>query len=195
MGSDLDQLRSLYVDVARISFNEFRNESPKEDFYAFGLYSDDGAMTVVPVANTESSFDRHIRSCIQKAGSASAERRFYYRYTPDEWAYRGVPTVASLELQKASNLHDQLLNGIHEDEFPEFKRLLFAMMTGVLKELDQSSFFGTGNTRQKITLLSWVSNSHDAEDLRRDSVEFLNPTGVCEQFFAADDAAMDDESA
>ena len=57
---DFSALRGEIMDAARRAFEALMRNHPNERFYAFALYSDDGAMTVAPAANSEEAFRRKI---------------------------------------------------------------------------------------------------------------------------------------
>src|SRR5690606_1777673 len=78
----LDDLQASIRDAARHVFTRLRGQHPDETFYAFALYTDDGAMTVVPAANSEEG----LAAALEKA-QADPEERSYYRWATAEWAY------------------------------------------------------------------------------------------------------------
>ena len=55
---DFPRLRREIKEAARRAFETIANNHPNEQFYAFALYSDDGAMTVVPATNSEEALRR-----------------------------------------------------------------------------------------------------------------------------------------
>lgn len=48
-----DEFVRLIKESAKRCFSELRSANPEEKFCAFALYSDEGAMTVCPSANTD----------------------------------------------------------------------------------------------------------------------------------------------
>lgn len=76
MSVDFTQLGAAVREAAEKAFAEVRTAHPNECFYAFTLYTDDGAMTIEPAANTEEAFER-------KAAPHPKEAS-YYRWATGE---------------------------------------------------------------------------------------------------------------
>jgi hypothetical protein len=80
MGDFSDFQREI-ADAARATFRALRALHPDEHFYAFALYADSGAMTVVPAANSVEGL-RRIRE-----QQAAADDDPWYAWGLSEWAY------------------------------------------------------------------------------------------------------------
>jgi len=61
-------------------------------------------------------------------------------------------------------------------------RLFAAMLLG-LQDLDAEGFFGTGELRERVTLLCSITDSADGAWLEEESTRRLNPPPVYQAFF------------
>ena len=192
MSVDFTALRTAIRDAAERAFAGVRQSHPEERFYAFALYTDDGAMTVEPAANSEESFDR------KAGGEADPAMRSYYRWATGEWAYEaagGGHFDAVYDLLNAPDRDggdgeagpagDGGPEEFEEDEaFAAFKGHLIEAMTGALGDLDAVGFFGSGDERRKMALFVSISDSDEATQVENESARRLNPDPVYQQFLA-----------
>jgi hypothetical protein len=180
--ANFDRLRRLYTEGSRAALTELSGAHPSEDFYAYALYSDDGAMTVVPAANSEQSLQRVTARYVEDGFSIAKVGLHHLRYCPDEWAYSGSRWEV---WQEASEFHDQVMDAYrNRDAFVEFKHGLFQMMIDCLRDLDHEGLFGDGPDRKGVTLMIWVTDSGVAHEWWVRSVEQLNPKPVFMRFSA-----------
>jgi hypothetical protein len=177
--------------AARRAFTTVRSGHPDETFYAFALYSDDDAMTVVPSANTEQGNERCVKRCqgdksymefIASEGIPFAGCLSHLRWGTAEWAYEGVGAKPFKTVNKRINADDRY-DDADPDGFVRFKGGLFATMVLGLQDLDAEGFFGTGSARQSVTLLCSISDSPCAVWLEEESARRLNPPSVYQAFF------------
>ena len=166
------RLRTLLRDAAREHFTALRRKHPDEQFYAFALYTDDGAMTVEPAANSEEGFER-------QAEHGGEDEACYYRWGTAEWAYEAGAQGTSFEkVYKALNPPDRC----EDDDFGPFCEELHAAMIGALADLDGEGFFGSGKDRERVTLFISISDSEDLERIEDESAKALNPKPVYARF-------------
>ena len=80
---DFNQLRVQIRDAARLVFSAVQIAHAAEDFYAFALYTDAGALTVCAAANTEQALARKVN---HRNETDPAELN-YLRWAIAEWEY------------------------------------------------------------------------------------------------------------
>ncbi len=201
MSVDFAALRAQIRDAAEKAFAEVRESHPGEQFYAFALYTDDGAMTVEPAANSEEAYQQKIR----QAGATSASQQAYYRWETAEWAYEAVggnhfdgvydalnvpdrygagAVEATVEPEEDENQEgDEAFDeGEEDEEFTAFKGRLIQTMTEALRDLDSAGFFGQGDERRKVTLFVSISDADQSTEIENASARKLNPEAVYEPF-------------
>lgn len=173
--SDFSDFQREIADAARATFRALRAQHPDEHFYAFALYTDSGAMTVVPAANSVEGL-RRIRE-----QQAVPDDDPWYAWGFSEWAYAAAE--ASPFNAICGKLADDLLSPqFVRSRFSEFSRQLHAEMIGALRLLDREGLFGTGDERAAITLFVSISDDDAAEALENESAKALNPPAVVDAF-------------
>ncbi len=173
--SDFSDFQRDIADAARATFRALRALHPDEHFYAFALYTDSGAMTVVPAANSVEGL-RRVRE-----QQAVADDDPWYAWGFSEWAYAAAE--ASPFNAICGKLADDVLSPqFVRSRFPEFSRQLHADMIGALRLLDREGLFGTGDERAAITLFVSISDDDAAEALENESAKALNPPAVADAF-------------
>lgn len=169
---DFSTLRSEIKDAARRAFEAVIRNHPNERFYAFALYSDDGAMTAAPAANSEEGLVRKA----QEYGCSPIPG--WLRWSTAEWDYEHEGS------EHFAAVHEILNVGYDcsDAEFEAFKTKLYETMVQALGELDAEGFFGTKETREAVTIFCSISDSDDAERLEDASAQQLNPSTAYEKF-------------
>ncbi|KML47440.1 hypothetical protein VL15_32185 [Burkholderia cepacia] len=174
---DFSDFQREIADAARATFKALRALHPDEQFYAFALYTDSGAMTVVPAANSVEGLSR-IRA---QQAIADDDRDPWYTWGFSEWAYAAAE--ASPFNAICGKLADAVLSPrFARSRFAEFSRQLHADMIEALRLLDRDGLFGTGEARAAITLFVSISDDDAAEALENESAKALNPPAVVETF-------------
>ncbi|WP_176045598.1 DUF4303 domain-containing protein [Burkholderia sp. BCC1644] len=175
--SDFSDFQRDIADAARATFKALRALHPDEHFYAFALYTDSGAMTVVPAANSIEGLSR-IRA--QRA-IADDDPAPWYAWGSAEWAYEAAE--ASPFNAICGRLADEVLSPqFVPSRFAEFSRQLQADMIEALRLLDREGLFGTGEERAAITLFVSISDDDAARALENASAKTLNPPVVADAF-------------
>jgi ankyrin repeat protein len=172
---DFLKLREMIRDATRQTFIAVREACVFDKLYAFALFSDDDAVTVVPAANTEGWF----RHCVAKARATEPESVNYYRWAFPEWgSYCQLPAVAGAA-EAFEAISDSLRCDVEhgdEAEFVRYKGRVFASMVLGLQDLFNEGFFGVGKDRDQLTLLCSVSDSCCSTWLEEASARQLNST-------------------
>jgi hypothetical protein len=172
---DFSLLRIKVKEAAQQAFEMVRANHPNERFYAFALYSDDSAMTIMPTANSEEALLR----------KAQAEEYLpipsWLRWSTSEWSYEAEGDEyfnAACDTINVEDRYDEMESGA----FEVFRDKVFLTMVQALADLDATGFFGDGEARKVVTLFCSISDSEDAEHFENESVRQLNPTDVYEKF-------------
>lgn len=174
---DFSDFQREIADAARATFKALRALHPDEHFYAFALYTDSGAMTVVPAANSVEGLSR-VRA---QQAVADDDPDPWYVWGCPEWAYAAAE--ASPFNAICGKLADEVLSPTFvRSRFAEFSRQLHADMIEALRLLDRDGLFGTGEAREAITLFVSISDDDAAEALENESAKALNPPAVADTF-------------
>lgn len=174
-------LRTEIKEAAKKAFTAVRAEHPDERFYAFALYSDDGAMTVEPAANTEQGLDRKAKEYGYDPVPS------WLRWMTGEWAYEadgGENFLKVYEMLETEGDYDEDAS----EEFEAFRTHVYEAMIAALEDLEAEHFFGVGEAREAITLFCSISDSDDSRQLENESARRLNPPTVYQKFLAGWDA-------
>ncbi|MDR6500760.1 hypothetical protein J2785_003930 [Burkholderia ambifaria] len=174
---DFSDFQREIADAARATFKALRALHPDEHFYAFALYTDSGAMTVVPAANSVEGLSR-VRAQ-QAVADDDPDPQYVWGFS--EWAYAAAE--ASPFNVICGKLADEVLSPTFvRSRFAEFSRQLHADMIEALRLLDRDGLFGTGEARESITLFISISDDDAAEALENESAKALNPPAVADKF-------------
>ncbi|KAA2217772.1 DUF4303 domain-containing protein [Chryseobacterium sediminis] len=159
---DFEILKQQIENAAKKAFLEVYEKHGAEGVYSFALYSDEGAMTVCPAANTVKAMEM-----------ADEEDAFYYKFEPAEWTY---------EMEGADKEFDDICTQLraelnkHDDDdqwFEGFQSKLFSTCIEVLEKLKNENFF-TKITGKDIFLIFMVSDYEFEEDELKDLIVRLN---------------------
>lgn len=176
--ADLSKFKDMVTQATGRAFNAICADHSGEEIYAFALYSDDGAMTVCPAANSEEALARTVRA----SESADPSELSYLRWGTGEWAYEfeGVDFF-----DDARAILNRLLESVDESEFESFRDEVFEATVAALEACEAAGVFGVGAGRNKITVFFTVSDSEGAEHWEEYSVRRVNPPEVAERFLRA----------
>lgn len=165
------------ADAARVTYRALLAAHPDEHFYAFALYTDSGAMTVVPAANTEEGLKR-VREQMEIGDDEDAPE---FTWATGEWAYEAAESDSFDPLCK--KLADNVLGPkFDEAKFAAYFKELQRDMIEALRLLDEEGLFGKGEERDKITLFVTISDDDEAVPLENESAKVLNPATVFDRF-------------
>lgn len=173
MTIDAPEFRAAVGEAVRLAFEDLRAAHPDERFYAFALYTDDGAMGVSAAANMEEGLAAKIAAYGDEAEPA------YLRWATSEWAYEGIGWDRTQGVY-----HAITAMGEAAEEFDAFRAGVLALMEGVMADLDAAGFFGRGEAREGVTLLCSITDADDAETYERRTVRALNPPSAIERYEA-----------
>ena len=162
--TDFPALEQDIRAAARTAFAELSARAAPEPLCAFALYSDDGAMTVCPAANTAT----HLQAAVAENPEFGDDSEF----STAEWKYEGEGADAAFDAI-CGRLAQQVM-ALDEDgpAFADFRQGVFGACLRALQSLNDEGLFGSA------LLLFGVSDGDiTAEDVAL--VKALNdgPTG------------------
>jgi hypothetical protein len=171
---DWQKLTHTIREATRTAFHHLRHKYADESFYAYALYTDSSAMTVVPAANSRQALERTLTS----DEDLSDQMIRYYKWSTSEWAYEAWDCGAFADICRA----------VREDrdrsaDFATFARSLRQSMINALKDLADEGFFGIERERENVTLFITITDDNRARDIENESARLLNPEIVYEKFF------------
>ena len=173
MSFDFTRFRLEVSAATRRAFADLQSNHADETIYAFALYSDDGAMTVCPAANTEEALGRQLRK------QGIVEDAEHWRWYPGDWEYE---YEGAQHFKAASDMLRSAVFGLPEDGFVEFRQKVFETIVAALLDLENDGFFGVGAGREPLTIFFTISDSEQAEEWENQSARVLNPPAVYERF-------------
>lgn len=160
-----DQLTDHVVTAATKAFRALMAEKPDEHFYAFALYTDEFAETVVPSANSIERYEEKVRNIGATEDIAS------YKWSTAEWAYEAKfgelfkPVYSELKIYRANSLKS-------DADYAPYKQAVHKCMIAALKRMDENGFFV--KARENITLFISSSDDDEAFELENYSAKQLN---------------------
>jgi hypothetical protein len=169
---DSPELKDDLKVAAKAAFDEVRAAHPTDHFYAFGLYTDDSVAGISPAANTEEA----LAATIAKYNHTDRADVAFDRWSGVEWSHAGFGW------EHFQDVYNAIMNMDRDDDFGAFRESVFELMVSVLSELDDEGTFGSGRQREQVTLLCFVTDSADSEDLERRSIRALNPSSVVRRY-------------
>ncbi|EAU1471539.1 DUF4303 domain-containing protein [Salmonella enterica] len=167
----LNDFQTEVLDAAKKAFSLLRERHPNEHFYAYSLYTDSSAMTIVPAANTIEYLDGIL-------DEESENELSYYKWTTAEWGYEAIGG------EYFKNVCRIIRNDHHQEEYlSHFNKICNDMML-VLQQLDKDGFFGVGNEREKVTLFITISDDDRSLNIENKSASILNSHDIYINFLS-----------
>ena len=186
---DYATLSQLVRDALRASFADLLAAHPDRTFYAFALFTDDSLQFAHPVANTEEGLTATVRRYNAEVDPehGSTSTRNNVRWSYGDWEF--FPDVGKEYFQRINEILGENFCA-DEDEFEEqIEPLWQAMLDGFL-ELEKEGFFGTGESRARITLMVV---GHVPDDVVEHWIVELNPPEVAKECLEWDCDAPDEQ--
>lgn len=169
---DWTALSNDIYEATKKAFISLKASFPSEDFYAYALYTDSGAMTVVPAANSLQGLQCKLNE------DSDPSLKPYYQWASAEWKYEAWKADEFVDICKT------LRESPERVSFNAFQIDLFKSMTFALKRLSNEGFFGEGAEREKVTLFITISDDDCAEQVENESAKTLNPLNAARLFLA-----------
>lgn len=129
MPFDFLHFQQQLTQATQDAFRELLAAHHAEGLYSFALYSDEGALTVCPSANS-----------LAHLAAQPPEDQLYAKFEPAEWAYemRGAENQFK-ELSRQLRTH-VLEEDLPAEVFEQFRQQLYATCVAVLDELREQRF-------------------------------------------------------
>ena len=181
---DWEKLTADVVVATTAAFGSLISEKSDEHFYAFALYTDEDAETILPSANSIERLEAKLRD----TGETDELQIASNKWATAEWAYEAWNAKLFTGIYRDLEKHKKTLPE-SEVVFALYKNSVHECMIAALKRMDENGFFAKG--REDITL--FISSSHDDEafDMENQSAKRLNPEQVYKPFlvrYGEDDA-------
>lgn len=170
---DFQEFARQLTRATQAAFTELLARHPTEEFYSFALYSDEGAMTVCPAANT-----------LAHLAAQLPEDQLYAKFEPAEWKYEMVGADVQFDAL-SRQLSDYVLHTefAEPDGFEQFRQQLYATCVAVLDALRQQRFFDEAAGRPVFLLFSVSDSDTPAEELAQ-IVSRLNHNEYRDEYLA-----------
>lgn len=166
-----EKLTNDVVAAATAAFGSLMSERAGEHFYAFALYTDGDAWTILAAAN---SLERY-QKVILKTGETDAQQVAWYKWGTAEWAYENwkgdLFTGIYLDLKNYRKTQEN-----SNSDYALYKNSVHECMISALKRLDESGFFG--EIRSSIVLFVSSTDNDETEALENHSAKELNSESV-----------------
>lgn len=168
---DFDALHRDVVDAAKTAFLEVTQKHPEEDFCAFALYTDDGAMTVCPAMNTT--------QFLEEMQEDDPDEWLSYKFGTAEWPFEGVG--ADKQFNAICDRVRAEVFRLEDDAaaFKAFKRDLIETCVQALETLRKDFFADQG---EDFLLLFAISDGEESKKTQRERVARLNGKAVVREF-------------
>jgi Domain of unknown function (DUF4303) len=178
---DYTALSNMVRDALRASFADLLASNPDRTFYAFAVFTDDSLQFAHPVANTEEGLTATVRRYNEEVdpmlGITSTHDGMRWSY--GDWEF--FPDVGKEHFQRVNEILGENFCA-DEDEFAvQIEPLWQAMLDGFL-DLKNEDFFGTEESRSRITLLVV---GHVPVEIADHWITVLNPPDVAKRCLEA----------
>jgi predicted DNA-binding WGR domain protein len=187
---DFEALTLEIREGARRAFTAARQAHAAENVNAYSLGSDDGAMTIVPICNSEEALRRRVAeegydlddADLDEVDRKEAEAFFAeMRFASDEWAY--FEGNEFLDLPYRRIITEWFDCDVDDEEaFVRFRDGLFESCVLALEQLDREGFFGSGPRREETVVIFEVSDTSLPSRVTDGWVRRLNPSSVFKRY-------------
>ena len=171
---DWVDLETRIYDAAKSAFSSLKNAHPNEEFYVCALYTDSGAMTVCPSANSFRGLEEKVSQ--EDEEDRSPEVVQYYKWASSEWVYEAWRS------EEFKGVCKSLRESAESSDFESFQSKLFLAMTNALLLLKNEDFFQDFNAHQSPVLFVTITDDDRAEEFENKSARVLNSEQVFDEF-------------
>ncbi|RSZ57294.1 DUF4303 domain-containing protein [Massilia atriviolacea] len=161
---DLDLLAAEIRDGARNAFNSMRAAHPDQAMNAFALMSDESAMTIVPVANSEQAL----------AEDGGGEHTLW---VPQEWSFFEEGAYLDIAYRMMLPYHRDIPNEVDIDAL---RAWVFGACAHALRMLAEEGVFGSPAERDGVAVIFCVADGDGTDDI----VEPLNTPASAARYAA-----------
>ncbi|QEI06756.1 DUF4303 domain-containing protein [Pigmentiphaga aceris] len=168
-----NELENEVYAAAKEVFVNVQNAHPNEQFYAFALYTDSGAMTICPAANSVEGLTRELAN---DETDPDGEEAAYYRWATSEWAYE------SWQADSFNDICTKLGDIPESEDFAHTQAKVYEVMTNALARLSKEGVFKPQSSGDAPVLFVTLTDDDEAEDVENRSAKVLNSPEVFEKF-------------
>jgi hypothetical protein len=151
-------------DGARNAFQAMRAAHPDQLMNGFALMSDESAMTIVPVANSE-------QALAEDGGDD------YLRWAPQEWSFFEEGAYLDIAYRMILPYHRDIPNQVDIDAL---RAWVFGACAEALRQLADEGAFGSGSERDAVSVVFCVADGDCTDDV----IEPLNSPASASRFAA-----------
>jgi len=162
--------------AARTCFHNLRSSRPDEHFYAYALYTDSDAMTIVPSANSLEGLQETLRAM------NATDDKPWITWGVEEWKYCAWNTDGFNEICRKLRSDPVRSDGTADSNFDSFFFRVCSDMVAALKLLDEEGFFGSGEAREQVVLFASINDDDRSDQFEDESARLLNPDTVYDRF-------------
>lgn len=177
---DFKRFETLVIEGAREAFAAAKQDHPEKKMYAFGLYSDDDAMTLVAIANSEEALAEKMSKRPPEEFIEYPTQADYYRLCLNEWNH----DAKSAKIEEASAMllerFDQVKGGSIW-KWWRFRNKVFETCIRSLETLIAEGFFGTEADRQSMFIHFALPDTMDTKFLIQ-AARRLNPSELADRY-------------
>lgn len=162
--------------AASAAFTALQAAHPDEQFYAFALYTDSGAMTICPAASSREALARKFA----KEGIDAADEDVpYYTWSTSEWPYEAWEDALFNDI--CTRLRESLEG---EENHEHFLAQVFQTMTRAMARVRDDGVFAEGDSGDAPVLFVTLTDDDQAEAVEDESAQTLNSPEVYARFAA-----------
>jgi len=187
--TDYSNLSSTVRDALRVTFSDLLSANPNRSFYAFAIWTDDSLQFFNAAANTEeglvATVDHYRNEVDPKYGNTSTRNSMRWSY--GDWEF--FPIKCDEHLAEVDGILGENFNSEEHVFLANLETLWQSLLDGFLA-LNDEGFFGTGDSRSKITLMVV---GHVPEDIYDKWITTLNSPDVARRCLEWDYDAPDVE--
>jgi hypothetical protein len=186
-----EQFADQVYKASKAAFSALISANKGQNFYAFGLFTDDSLQFLYPVANTEEALTATVRRYREtvdpKYGCTST--RAGMRWSYGDWGF--FPYQEGDHFGEVNRILSSNFDRMVADEgFDGGLDSLWDSVLNGFRRLQAENFFGTGPARSKITLLVV---GHVPSELVKAWVSALNSPDVVDRYLNWNCDAPDDD--
>jgi hypothetical protein len=176
---DFNRFFALVRSGARDAFSSVRAQLPGERIYGYGLCSDDDAMTLYGIANSESAL-REALAANAEAVRKYADQADYFRFCLNEWRH----SAESKGLQQANQMLQDRFDQVKQKSdlaWVAFRNQVFDTCILALESLVNEGFFGSAEERKNM-FVHFALPDATFDALLTESARRLNPRDLAERY-------------
>lgn len=170
------ELEEAVYQAATAVFTNLQAAHPDEQFYAFALYTDGGAMTICPAASSREALSRKLA---KEGIDAADEDVLYYTWSTSEWPYE------SWQGERFNDICTALRESLpSEEDHEHFLAQVFQTMTNAMARVRDDGVFTSEKPGNAPVLFVTLTDDEQAEAVEDASAKALNSPEIYARFSA-----------